>query len=522
MKLCKAKSENADPKQAPTGIVGKSAVGRPAIGAALLGSRLLESRRSPVAPWRFAGFCAASAFSLALGCDADFVSSRGTFAASPGDAGVGRAGGGTMGDGVGGAPRNGMTSPERDQQGAGGTESDPSMIPNSGGQSSSPFDGGVVTDSSTVPREAGVAVVAACESENPSPPCTNSCGELFEIDLANRDDVRLSCQQCPGTGLGDADGDGVEDGCDQCGVSVALRSEPIFYFTFDDAPGRSSAFNSGSANTSAQMVGPVVSGRRGIGDTQSGAFFFPGATGEDNSRVTVQNVLGWPAEAITVAFWVRTQQDSDASIVSYATDDGSSNEFGLIFEPESLRFTIEGVGFNVPELALSQISNGGWRFIAVTWQGTEANFFLDGARLLSIETTVPAEAPGLRFDPGESLNMRDGGTLILGQDQDTLNGTFGTTQSLIGGLDEVAIYPIVLSPDTIAELFTSATCGEVCNSEDDDHDGSVDEGFRGSGPSCPASSCDAIAQAGLDFGSGNYFLQSPTGGVTQNAFCSFF
>ena len=71
--------------------------------------------------------------------------------------------------------------------------------------------------------------------------------------------------------------------------------------------------------------------------------------------------------------------------------------------------------------------------------------------------TFPDGSQGVVTGP---LSLRPGGVLILGQDQDGLNTGFMATQSLIGGLDEVAIYDRALTNAEIQEVMRATTCGE--------------------------------------------------------------
>lgn len=97
--------------------------------------------------------------------------------------------------------------------------------------------------------------------------------------------------------------------------------------------------------------------------------------------------------------------------------------------------------------------------------------------------------------------------MILGQDQDALNGGFQTSQALDGGLDELSIFDRALSLEELQAIFESTTCGERCDGVDNDGDGTIDEGFQGSAPACPARpNCQAILESGSALGTGTYFL----------------
>jgi hypothetical protein len=223
------------------------------------------------------------------------------------------------------------------------------------------------------------------------------------------------------------------------------------------------------------------------------------------SRVELLNVPAFPSTALTAMFWVRTSQTGDFVVISYAIQ-GSSNEFAVIVERDRLIVTLQSSTFQAIDIDRNRITDGTWHFVALTWDRTRAQYYFDGEAVgapliteagyeIAESVSVPVTGP---------LSLSPGGVLVLGQDQDSLDGDFSFEQALVGGLDEVAIYDRVLSPEQIRTIFTATTCGERCDGIDNDGDGKVDEGLLGSSAACPASSCGEIA-ATSGFGPGDYF-----------------
>ncbi len=371
------------------------------------------------------------------------------------------------------------------------------------------------------PSEAEDAGASECPDENGNGQCDTLvvCDATFQEGATLADRTRADCRTCGPGDTEDIDSDGVPDACDQCGAASVLRYQPIFYFAFDDEPGATSTRNLGSANPEAVLLGGASSGVSGVADTLTGALRVPGQGNQQFPRLQVDQVFDWPSQAISVSLWVRTRQQTDFSLISYAVE-GSSNEFGLIVEGNTIRLALEGVTFDVATFA-SRLADGAWHFLGVSWQGAAARFYIDGEPAgQPVVTAVNPNAPTPPFgsDPGEALDLESGGILVLGQDQDGLGSNFQTTQALEGALDEVAVYPVALQEADFRELYTATTCGEICNGIDDDRDGLVDEGFAGSRPQCPAASCAAIAEVGADFGSGGYFLRADPNALQA---CSF-
>lgn len=337
---------------------------------------------------------------------------------------------------------------------------------------------------------------------------------------ADQDGTPDACDRCPESDdAQDVDRDGIPDACDTCGIHVALGLSPMFYFPLDEAGQATQAANLGRVQQSATYIGPVTRGLAGVSDPSGRAVRMGGQQGGQFSRVSLLNALEFPSTALSALFWLRTTQTGDFSPLSYAVQN-SFNEFGIIVEGANIRVTIASSQFATSDVNGLALADGAWHFVAFTWQGTSGQFYFDGVPVGSpLCTDVGCELDELGGLPVTGpLSIRAGGVLILGQDQDSLNGTFSATQALTGGLDEVALYDRVLSEGELQSIFQSTTCGERCDGTDNDADGRTDEGFLGSAPECAAASCQAIQQAGAQFGTGTYFVTSAPGVRTSCAF----
>ena len=325
-----------------------------------------------------------------------------------------------------------------------------------------------------------------------------------DADADGRCDAVDLCPNVPDDGT-DRDADGIPDVCDPCGIGVALGLSPVFYFPLDETSASAAAFNLGSVRQNGVYVGAVERGLAGVSDPAGRAARFTGESNGEFSRVVLTDVPAFPSTALTAMFWVRTKQSGDYVVISYAIE-GSANEFAIIVERDRLIVTLESSTFQDLNLDRNLITDGTWHFVALTWNQTRAQFYFDGQAVGSPLITEPGFeiAESVSVPISRPLSLSPGGVLVLGQDQDSVDGDYSVEQALIGGLDEVAIYDRVLSPEQIRDIFTATTCGERCDGLDNDGDGKVDEGFLGSAAACAAPSCDAIAVSSA-FGSGDYF-----------------
>lgn len=90
-------------------------------------------------------------------------------------------------------------------------------------------------------------------------------------------------------------------------------------------------------------------------------------------------------------------------------------------------------------------NDGDWHQICVSWENNAGSlgFYIDGA--LSANET--------NFKTGHVI--RSGGSLVLGQEQDSLGGGFSTAQSFQGLLTNLNVWGYAMSPDTIAQMSKS-------------------------------------------------------------------
>ncbi|MEE6510189.1 hypothetical protein FKM82_029441 [Ascaphus truei] len=140
--------------------------------------------------------------------------------------------------------------------------------------------------------------------------------------------------------------------------------------------------------------------------------------------------------------WDGSNTDS-ATIFSYAVPK-FFNEFqlrGMTDEGGFVRFAIIVHEQHSPYSPVFR-SDGQWHHFCVTWQkwnGTWA-FYADGKRKVS-STKLSA-----------SKDIIEGGTFIVGQDQDSFGGTFKEKESFSGNITDLNVWSKVLSDDQIERV----------------------------------------------------------------------
>ncbi|NXK62423.1 AGRD2 protein, partial [Sylvietta virens] len=143
-----------------------------------------------------------------------------------------------------------------------------------------------------------------------------------------------------------------------------------------------------------------------------------------------------------------TRTQEIATIFSYAVP-AFINEFqlrGFVDEEGFVRFALIVHGHHSPYLPVFR-ADGQWHHFCVTWQrenGTWA-IYADGQRRASASGLCSA-------GPAAPQAILGQGTFIIGQDQDSLGGTFRAKESFSGNITDLHIWQKVLSTEQIEKV----------------------------------------------------------------------
>jgi hypothetical protein len=225
-------------------------------------------------------------------------------------------------------------------------------------------------------------------------------------------------------------------------TAAVSADTPLLHWRLGEASGATAADASGNSRTGT-YVGTVQRNQTGAlnTDAANGAVGFDGGTG----LVQHPALMGLPTAAISAELWVKTDDQKNSGLISYAVE-GNSDEFHIT-NPDSLTVAVIGtrVDTNVG------INDGQWHHVVATWSSDTGTLklYVDG-----IESFTRGEVRR-----GGALT--DGGTLAIGQEQDAVGGGYDSAQALKGQLDEVAVYPAALSAAQVAAHHLAAT-GSTC------------------------------------------------------------
>ncbi|NWX62355.1 AGRD2 protein, partial [Promerops cafer] len=143
-----------------------------------------------------------------------------------------------------------------------------------------------------------------------------------------------------------------------------------------------------------------------------------------------------------------TSTQEIATVFSYAVP-AFMNEFqlrGFVDEEGFVRFALIVHGHHSPYLPVFR-ADGQWHHFCVTWQQENGTWAIhaDGKRR--------ASASGLcSVEPSAPQAIFGQGTFIIGQDQDSLGGTFRAKESFSGNITDLHIWQKVLSTEQIEKV----------------------------------------------------------------------
>ncbi|XP_045397043.1 pentraxin-4 [Lemur catta] len=173
------------------------------------------------------------------------------------------------------------------------------------------------------------------------------------------------------------------------------------------------------------------------------ALVFPNASTEN--VVSLSPGFLTALRALSFCSWVRTASGHLGTLLSYATED---NDNKLVLHgrdslvPGSIHFVIGDPAFR--ELPLQLLLDGQWHHVCVIWTSIQGRYWLHVDRRLV--------ATGSHFREGYEIPA--GGSLVLGQEQDSVGGGFDSSEAFVGSMSGVAIWDRVLVPGEVTNLAT--------------------------------------------------------------------
>ncbi|RXN26643.1 pentraxin-4 [Labeo rohita] len=168
---------------------------------------------------------------------------------------------------------------------------------------------------------------------------------------------------------------------------------------------------------------------------------FPSASTEN--YVTFQRSFQTGIHELSICTWLKVDGKYLGTILSYATE--NNDNMLVLYGRNSgilgiINFVIGDPAYR--ELSLQNILDGHWHHLCIIWSSIEGRFWYYLDRHL-IST-------GSKFQKG--YEIPPGGSMVLGQEQDSIGGDFDEAEAFVGRLAGFALWTRSLSPGEVSGL----------------------------------------------------------------------
>ena len=154
-------------------------------------------------------------------------------------------------------------------------------------------------------------------------------------------------------------------------------------------------------------------------------------------------------EAFSLCSWIRKlrSQSEEPTWFSYAASNSLNNEI-VIFDDGYANIVLSSFNTNVKSRA--GVVVGDWYHYCICWDYTSrtANIYHNGRQTGSCSTSS-----------GRRLIVN--GRVVLGQDQDTVGGSFQAHQAFGGELQKLNIYSKKLSSSEVGDMYSAGRCSDT-------------------------------------------------------------
>lgn len=151
----------------------------------------------------------------------------------------------------------------------------------------------------------------------------------------------------------------------------------------------------------------------------------------------------------TLCCWVKLMSLSNREFVffSYAVGSGTDSD-EIMASVNRTTSTTElkiKVANNLARLSCAAFTVGTFHKVCITWTSARGRvqFYVD-------ENLCSSEVSGI----ATGTQVRSGGILVVGQDQDSVGGTFSSNEAFVGGLTQLNFFDEVLDQDQIRRAST--------------------------------------------------------------------
>lgn len=237
-------------------------------------------------------------------------------------------------------------------------------------------------------------------------------------------------------------------------ATAVLDDAPILYWQLNESDKSAGQVAVNSASTGAAYNGTyggiVDSVTDGPFAGSAGAQFDnnPSPSGSTGDFIRLDTSAGtnpYISDAVTYELWLRSDSSGQQhGLFSFANSTALQNASTLFLDRTNTVFYINNEGALVG-VTQPEIFDGNWNHLVLTWESSTGELvtYFNG-----VVVSTQIHESGTLIDPT--------GTLIFGQEQDSLGGGFDINQNFEGDVAEIAVYDKVLSASQVQMHFSSA------------------------------------------------------------------
>ncbi|WP_370298802.1 DUF6701 domain-containing protein, partial [Pontibacterium sp.] len=264
----------------------------------------------------------------------------------------------------------------------------------------------------------------------------------------------------------DADGAATAAFGDICSGGPAAAPEPIAEYRFDECTVDS---------TLADETGNYNATPNGVSTTDGGVVgkALDLSAGSTSDWVDLPRGVANGLDDFSIALWIKTSVSKSQQEIIQALGSNTNDDELEIYLINSSRVRFQTRDDDVYLDSGSSLTDGSWHHLVITRDGNQGCLYVDGS-LQECET-------GLRSG---TLSVPQN-AFVLGQEQDSYGGSFSSSQSFEGLMDELKIYNRTLSASDASAIYTNEQAGNnsdgssraALNCEPEELEASVDLRF---------------------------------------------
>ncbi|XP_013777628.1 C-reactive protein 1.4-like, partial [Limulus polyphemus] len=175
---------------------------------------------------------------------------------------------------------------------------------------------------------------------------------------------------------------------------------------------------------------------------------FPVSSSSQFPRAVISKSLP-PMDEFTLCSWLKLTSSEEREFVffSYAVGNGGDSD-EIMASVNRTTSTTElkiKIANQLARLSCATFTVGNFHKVCITWTSVKGRvqFYVD-------EDMCSAQVNGVAV----GTQVRNGGTIVLGQDQDTVGGGFSSDQSYVGDLTQLNLFDELLDQDQIRRAST--------------------------------------------------------------------